>query len=85
MPRVHAGYTGMFTRHQYDGAITNGTRVVKIQSEAGDAHPVGSLATVLGSVGHPGIGIGYFVEWDDQPRMAVFVAGVKIERAKELG
>lgn len=78
LPREHPGWFGMFTRHQMPGAIRNGTRVVKVRTEARDTHPVGSLATVLGSMGHPDVGIGYFVEWDARPRWAVFVIAWKI-------
>jgi hypothetical protein len=80
--REHPGYLGLFTRHQMADAIPNGTRVVKVRTDAGDAHPLGSLATVLGSMGHPKVGNGYFVEWDARPRWAVFVAGDKIAPAK---
>jgi hypothetical protein len=80
-PRAHPGYFGLFTRHQLPDAILNGTRVVKVRSDPGDAHPIGSLATVLGSMGHPKIGNGYFLEWDAKPRWAVFVMGDKIAPA----
>lgn len=35
----------MLTRQQADGAIPNGTLIVKINSEPGDGHPDGSLGT----------------------------------------
>jgi hypothetical protein len=82
-PRPHPGWYGLFTRHQMPGAIRNGTRVVKVRTEAGDTHPVGSLATVLGSMGHPDVGIGYFVEWDARPRFAVLVVADKIAPAAD--
>jgi hypothetical protein len=77
---IEPGWTGIFTREQAEGAIANGRRVVKVKGEAGDAHPVGATATVLGSLSYPELGgIGYFVEWDSRPRVAVFVIAWKIE------
>lgn len=75
----HPGWSGVFTRNQYPGALANGTRVRKRVEERGDAHKIGDLATVLGSIGHPDVGVGYFVEWDDLPRMAVFLQEHKVE------
>jgi hypothetical protein len=71
----------MHTRDEAPGAMKNGTRVRKVVSESGDAHPLGSLATVLGSLHHPTLGYAYFVEWDDRPRTATAVVGAKIDRA----
>jgi hypothetical protein len=73
----HAGYIGMFTRRQAEGAIANGRRVEKVVSERGDTHPLGSRATVLGSVCLDGR-IFYFLEWDASPRVAVGVVAEKI-------
>jgi hypothetical protein len=74
------GWLGTFTREQYPGAIPNGSRVVKIAMDEKDANPLGTLATVLGSMGHPSMEEpGYFVEWDTMPRVAVFVAPWKIK------
>jgi hypothetical protein len=65
------GWRGMFTTNEYPGAYPNGTRVIKVKTEPGDAHPVGARATVLGSMGQATMDeIGYFVEWDAQPRVA---------------
>jgi hypothetical protein len=90
-PLEHEGYVGSFTRSTAPGAIPNGARIVKALEEPGDAHKIGDLGTVLGSIGvpesagkelrikFPGLKLyGYFVEWDDQPKVAVFVAGPKI-------
>lgn len=75
----HDGWTGVFTRNQYEGArFRNETRIVKAAEEPGDTTPLGTLGTVLGSVGHPDLGAGYFVEWDNRPRHAVFVVEFKI-------
>jgi hypothetical protein len=76
--RRYEGWGGLHTREQAAGAIPNATRVYKDVAEVGDSHPVGSRATVLGSLYLSGLGYGYFVEWDAQPRVAVLVAGRKI-------
>lgn len=74
----HEGYHGVFTRGSYPGAWPPGTRVVKTRFEANDSQPVGTLGTVLGSIGHPDLGPGYFVEWDTLPGCAVLVMGTKV-------
>ena len=94
--RTEPGYAGVFTRHQAPGAIPNGSRVVKIRRDAGDAHAVGTTGVVLGSFGPVGEEVarsaraqgiavdpgefGYFVEWDPTPRAAVLVRGRKLAR-----
>jgi hypothetical protein len=75
----HPGWSGVFTRNQHSGAYPNGSRVVKVRTEKGDTHAIGARATVLGSIGHPEVGVGYFVEWDSDPRHAVFVMASKIK------
>jgi hypothetical protein len=80
----------VFTTDQAPGAWPNGTRVRKSVEEPGDAHEVGALATVLGSIGPApeeaepawvrGL-YGYFVEWDDTPGVPVLVTSNRIERA----
>jgi hypothetical protein len=73
------GWTGMFTRRQAPGALSNGTRVEKIATEKNDAHPIGAHATVLGSIAHPENGmVLYFVEWDAKPRWAIGVVAWKV-------
>ena len=65
-----ASLLGVYTENEAQGAITNGTRVVKVNSEPGDAHQNGALGTVLGSIGphevpgFPGIRYAYFIHWD---------------------
>lgn len=73
------GYIGAFTRDTAPGAIASGERVVKIESEKGDAHDVGAGATVLGSISGGGLLL-YFVEWDAKPGYAVAVAAWKVGR-----
>jgi hypothetical protein len=76
----------IFTRNQAEGALPKGSRVVKVKSEAGDAHPIGSLATVLGSIPVPppldkASLYFYFVGWDDNPGVAVGIASWKVADA----
>lgn len=62
-----------------EGAYANDSRITKVVQEDEDAHPVGAMATVIGSVGPIESGeFGYFVRWDDMPDVAVFVRGRKI-------
>jgi hypothetical protein len=80
-PIEHPGWFGLFTRDEYPGALRNGTRIVKVLTLPGDAHPVGTRGVVLGSMGHPEVGLGYFVEWETKTRVAVFVEANKIDAA----
>ena len=53
---VEAGYAGVFTRHEAEGAIPNGTRIVKVAVDGDgseDAHPIGARGVVLGSLEFP--------------------------------
>jgi len=85
----YPGWTGMFTRAEAEGAIPNGSRIVKTERVDGDAHGPGALGTVLGSIStpavmrqqHPATPYFYFIEWDDTPRVAVGVASDKIAEA----
>lgn len=80
--RLEPGWVGAFTRQQAPGALfANDTRVKKCKSEPEDLNPAGTEATVLGSLHHPVMGFGYFVEWENRPRHAVFVVGWKLARA----
>ena len=73
------GFIGAFTRTQVEGLAPNGSRMRKIHSAFGDTHRDGALCTVLGSISNldaPTAGYaraGYFVAWDDQPYIAVFI------------
>lgn len=80
---LHAGYAGMFTRAQAPGAIPNGTRIVKTNSESGDSNPDGSMGTVLGSMHADELGLAYFIEWDRYPRVAVGTIALKIKRPED--
>ena len=81
--KTEPGYIGHFTRHQERGAYRNGSRVMKINSELGDGHKNGELATVVGSFcAGDGYGTGYFVEWDICPRVIVFVGAYRITKVE---
>jgi hypothetical protein len=78
--RNYPGYMGSFTRRQADGAIPNGTVIVKIAvDEGGDIHPIGTRGAVLGSIRHPTLGYFYFIEWDPRPGLASGCQGYKIK------
>jgi hypothetical protein len=47
------------------------TRVRKINSAAGDSHPDGATATIVGSVGTVETGFSYFIKWDDYNALGV--------------
>jgi len=81
------GNIGTYTTDQAPGAIPNGTIVEKLKADPGDAHPDGSRARILGSIGPaevPGVGnmYGYFVEWEDTPGVPVFIGGPRIRRVE---
>lgn len=61
-----------------EGALPRGVRIVKIASNEGDGHELGARGKVLASVSEPGLGMAYFVEWDDMPGVRVFVVAEKI-------
>ena len=73
------------------GAIPNGTRIVKVFAEPGDANPVGTTGVVLASHAVPQAELAtlpavggavspfvYFVEWDTFLGQPVGVISVKI-------
>ena len=63
---------------QAGGAWLNGSRVKKIGSMPGDAHSDGARGTVRASLGPVRGEYGYFVEWDDVPRIPVFIRGNRL-------
>jgi hypothetical protein len=72
--REHNGWSGEFTTQQSALAkIANGARVEKIASEDAEAHPIGAMGTVLGSVGAPDLGVLYFIQFDASPRQAELI------------
>lgn len=83
------GWYGSFTRDQAEGAIPNGSRIVKCNSEEGDAHVDGTPGIVLGSfmaaaADTSGLGnvICYFIEWAPKPRIAIGTLHFKIRMAE---
>lgn len=71
-----------------EGAIPNGSRVIKVLSDEGDLHETGDMATVLGShkIAIPGTGmsiIGYFVTWDNTHGSLAFVQDKKIREVDD--
>jgi hypothetical protein len=79
----HEGYRDPFTRDQSRMAeYANGSRVQKSKVDnVKDVHAVGALGTVLGSIGVPGIGVAYFIAWDDMPQRVTMVYETKVRRA----
>jgi hypothetical protein len=77
--REEPGWVGGFTRDQADGALyPNGSRIRKNKGEPKDGTPTGTNGTVLGSIRVPGESPAYFVEWDNRPRVAVFIVEWKL-------
>lgn len=70
----------VFIPGHHPGAIENGVRIVKVWGEPGDSTPVGTKGVVLSSVGHPTMGIAYFIAWDTMPNIPVFAHQKKIGR-----
>lgn len=67
-----------YTTEQAPGAWPNGSRVRKLRTEVGEKHPVGSMATILGSHWIPAAetpdgkeALSYFVIWDATPGIPV--------------
>ena len=72
------GYWGIFTRNEYPGALKNGTRIRKTNSEPNDHRNDGDAGTVIGSIGAPEVGVMYFIEWDQTPRVIIGVTAQKV-------
>jgi hypothetical protein len=77
-----------FTKHQATGALPNGTRIEKTNSEPGDGHQDGATGTVIGSLAAPKDfplpdRFAYFVAWDEDPGAGLPV-GIREGRIKEL-
>lgn len=80
----------VYSTEQAEGAIANGTRIVKCLDEPGDKHKIGDQGVVIGSIDardvpDPPLIDGkrsdylYFVEWDDFPEAPICVVSLKIE------
>lgn len=68
------GWIGVLTRDEAPQAkFKNGARIRKTINERGDLTPVGTGGRILGSIfSNVAGGVGYFIEWDDKPREAIF-------------
>jgi hypothetical protein len=74
-----------------DGAIPNGSRVIKCNSEEGDMNKDGTTGTVVSSIATPedmraeeefkGIEFFYFVRWDSAPDVPIGITGNRIRAA----
>lgn len=81
---IHPRLRGVYTRDEVPGAIPNGTRVMKCNSEETDTHQDGALCTVVGSIEMSDTGkLAYFVEWDDMKGIAVGIAAHRIKRVEQ--
>ena len=71
-----------------EGAIPNGTRIVKVFAEEGDGHQVGDEGVVFSSVAtpegmkeqFPEVDYMYWIVWDDMPSLPIAVSSHKIGR-----
>jgi hypothetical protein len=82
--RGEPGYSGIFTRNEApETRFKNGSRVEKGKSDPDDSHQEGAQGVVLGSLATP-LGVLYFVEFDDQPRIAIscVAEGGRLREAK---
>lgn len=76
-------------KKQAAGAIPNGTRIVKQNSESGDCHHDGAIGKVVGSLGPdlvpetPHIHYMYLIEWEDLKGLVVGTADFKIKPLTE--
>lgn len=68
-----------YTTDEAPGAYPNGTQIVKVKTEKGDANPIGTRGKVIGSM-TDGKVLGYFIEWETSPGVPIFVASFKIDR-----
>lgn len=72
------------SNHEAPGAWPNGSRIIKTRDHPSDTHPPGALGTVLASMGPaPGNFYGYFVAWDSEPDVHVFISSTAIALAPE--
>jgi hypothetical protein len=79
----YPGWTGQHTREEAERALKNGTRVRKIRLAPVGGASGRSTSNRAGFGDCPwGPGYGYFVEWDDQPREAVFIASDRLTQDK---
>lgn len=85
MSKPHTPVVTFYIEGEAIGAIPNGKRIRKHQSEPGDSTPNGTEGTVISSITVPddmreefGGKFFYWVEWDDKPGMPVGVLDKKV-------
>ncbi len=79
----HPGYLTPFCKNQAEGAWENGSYIVKHGSDpGGDVTPDGIKGIILGSLKAPSGKYGYFVEWENKPKIAIFCAEEKMKLLK---
>lgn len=80
----HPGYLTPFCKNQAEGAWENGSRVVKDGNDPdGDVTPNGTKGKILGSLKTPDGIYGYFVEWDDKPKMPILCMEEKMKLVED--
>lgn len=83
----HAAYT---TEEEPAAKWRNGTRVTKLDEQAGDFTQLGTYGTVIGSIRMPETApeqfrgqIGYFIRWDNNPGLPVFTREIRLKEVKD--
>ena len=77
----------VYSSDEAKGALRNGTRVEKQNSEPKDGHPNGERGEIMGSMGPLDVPIlgcryGYFVMWDGTPGIPVFTMESKVKKCE---
>jgi len=75
----------VYSSAEAEGAMPNGTLVEKQNSEPEDGHPDGERGKIVGSMGpleEPVLGCryGYFVMWEENPEVPVFIMETKLKK-----
>jgi len=78
----------VYSSAEAEGAMPNGTLVEKQNSEPEDGHPDGERGKIVGSMGpleEPVLGCryGYFVMWEENPEVPVFIMETKLKKYEE--
>ena len=86
--REWPGYVGLFVRDEAAGAIPNGRKIVKINTQPGDINKHGATGTVIGSVdcvksapelaNRYRVRFLYFIEWHEMPNVVVAIKESRI-------
>jgi len=74
----------IFQGKKADGAIPNGHRIKKINSNTDDTNQDGTLGTIYASIGpemnNGRLTIGYIILWDTYPGIPVLITDDRIEK-----